>query len=292
MNDYTRPVTEIIRQRFSCREYLEDPIDEAGQRRLRDFIGKNQSGPWHTPMRFELVAAVEQDSASLKNLGTYGLIINPTGFIVGAARPGEKYLEDYGYAMERIILSATDLGLGTCWLGGTFARSGFAQRISAASGEVIPAVTSVGYITEQKALRNRILGRQPNTGHRYPRCDLFFQGEFGIPLSPDEAGSYALPLEMVRLGPSASNKQPWRVIRGDRAWHFYLHRTRGYGSNNLLFRMLKLEDLQRVDMGIALCHFELASSELGLAGRWATAEPAIKKPDEMTGYVASWIEQD
>jgi nitroreductase len=291
MDEYTRPVTEIIQQRFSCREYLEDPINETGQRLLRDFIGKNQRGPWNTPMRFELVAAVEQDSASLKNLGTYGLIINPTGFIVGAVRPGGKYLEDYGYAMERIILSATDLGLGTCWLGGTFAKSSFAQRISTAPEEVIPAVTSVGYITEQKALRNRVLGRHPNTGHRYPWCDLFFQGEFGIPLSPDEAGSYTLALEMVRLGPSASNKQPWRVIRGDRAWHFYLRRTRGYG-NSLLFRMLKLEDLQRVDMGIAMCHFELASSELGLTGRWAMAEPAIIKPDDLTEYVASWIEQD
>jgi hypothetical protein len=55
--------------------------------------------------------------------------------------------------------------------------------------------------------------------------------------------------------------------------------------------MLKLEDLQRVDMGIAMCHFELASDELGLTGRWATAEPAIKKPDDSTEYVASWIEQ-
>jgi hypothetical protein len=291
VDEYTRPVTEIIRQRFSCREYLEDPINEARQLLLRDFIGKNQRGPWNTPMRFELVAAVEQDSTSLNNLGTYGLIINPTGFIVGAVRPGGKYLEDYGYAMERIILSATDLGLGTCWLGGTFARSSFAQRISAVPEEVIPAVTSVGYITEQKALRNRILGRHPNTGHRYPWCDVFFQGEFGTPLSPDEAGSYALPLEMVRLGPSASNKQPWRVIRRDRAWHFYLRRTRGYG-NSLLFKMLKLEDLQRVDMGIAMCHFELASSELGVTGRWAIAEPAIKKPDDLTEYVASWIEQD
>jgi len=29
-------------------------------------------------------------------------------------------LENFGYRMELIVLHATDLELGTCWLGGTF----------------------------------------------------------------------------------------------------------------------------------------------------------------------------
>ena len=41
-----------------------------------------------------------------------------------------------------------------------------------------------------------------------------------------------------------------------------------------------------------MSHFELTSSELGLKGRWTVAEPAIEKPDALTEYVASWIEQD
>ncbi len=45
-------------------------------------------------------------------------------------------------------------------------------------------------------------------------------------------------------------------------------------------------------MGIAMSRFELTSGELGLHGRWAIAEPAIEKPDALTEYVASWIEQD
>jgi hypothetical protein len=291
VDEYTRPVTEIIRQRFSCREYLEDPIDEARQQRLRSFISKNRKGPWKTPVRVELIAAEEQERVSLRDLGTYGFIKNPTGFIVGAVRPGKKYLEDYGYVMERLILYATDLGLGTCWLGGTFAKSSFARRIVLTSEEVMPAVTSVGYITEQGAIRNLIHGKRPNTDNRFPWSDLFFQDKFGNPLVPGEAGSYALPLEMVRLGPSASNKQPWRVIKADHAWHFFLQRTRGYGDS-LIFKILRLEDLQRVDMGIAMSHFELTSGELGLKGRWTVEEPAIEKPDEWTEYVVSWIEQD
>jgi len=284
VGDYTRPVTEIIRQRFSCREYLETPIDGTQQQQMREFMSRNSRGPWETPQRFELVAALERDRASLKRLGTYGFIKNPMGFIVGAVHPGEKYLEDFGYVMERFILYATDIGLGTCWLGGTFTKSGFARRMSLTSGEVMPAVTSVGYIAEQK-------NERPNTAHRFPWSDLFFQGEFGNPLTPDEAGSYATPLEMVRLGPSASNKQPWRVIKMDHTWHFYLQRTKGY-NHSLLFRMLRLEDLQRVDMGIAMSHFELTSSELGLHGRWIVADPALEKTDERTEYSISWIEQN
>ncbi|MBI5957942.1 MAG: hypothetical protein HY866_04355 [Chloroflexi bacterium] len=117
MGDYTRPVTEIIRQRFSYREYLETPIDGTQQQQLREFMDRNPRGPWEAPQRFELVAALEHDRASLKRLGTYGFIKNPMGFIVGGVHPGEKYLEDFGYVMERFILYATGIGLGTCWLG-------------------------------------------------------------------------------------------------------------------------------------------------------------------------------
>ena len=75
------------------------------------------------------------------------------------------------------------------------------------------------------------------------------------------------------MAPSASNKQPWRVVRRGDDWHFYLQRTKGYGKGSALFAVLRLADLQRVDLGIALCHFELAARELGLAGEWVLDEP-------------------
>jgi hypothetical protein len=94
---------------------------------------------------------------------------------------------------------------------------------------------------------------------------------------------------MVRIGPSASNKQPWRVVKDDNAFHFYLQRTKGYRENSLT-RFLGLADLQRLDMGIAMCHFELTSREEGLNGKWLSVEPAIKKPDPLIEYTASWVE--
>jgi hypothetical protein len=284
---YSKPVTEIIRQRFSCRKCLEKPIAEDQRQHLADFISSAGRGPLGTPVRFELVAATEQDRKSLKGLGTYGFIRGAAGFIVGAVGHSEKNLEDYGYVMEKIILCATDIGLGTCWLGGTFTKSGFAKKISAADGELVPAVTSVGYVAQRGGFDGRM--RQfVGADNRMPWENLFFKEKFGIPLSSDEAGAYSVPLEMVRKGPSASNKQPWRIVKEGNTWHFYIKRTKGYG-NSFTFRLLGLADLQRVDMGIAMSHFELTANELGLKGTWAIQEPAIAKPDSLTEYTISWV---
>ena len=69
---------------------------------------------------------------------------------------------------------------------------------------------------------------------------------------------------------------------------FYLQRTPGYGKDSLIGKILGVADVQRVDMGIALCHFELTMRELGLPGGWIIREPALAKPDRHTEYVASW----
>jgi nitroreductase len=189
-----------------------------------------------------------------------------------------KALEDFGYLMEQAVLFATAAGLGTCWLGGSFTKSSFAGKIAATSGETVPAVISVG---------NPPAG-DPPAPRRLPADQLFFDGGFGRPLAPELVGSYAGPLEMVRLAPSASNKQPWRIIRAGDAWHFYLERTKGYGKGSFVYRLLGLADLQRVDMGIAMCHFALAARQLGLAGRWAIDDPEIAGPGDGTEYTASW----
>jgi nitroreductase len=282
-----QPVIEIIKKRYSCRAYQEKPIEEKTRQRLEEFLSALRAGPLGSAARFALAAATEQDRNSLRGLGTYGFIKGATGFMVGAARPGEKNLEDYGYLMERAILYATAIGLGTCWLGGSFTKSNFAKKISATQEEIVPAVTATGYLAEggsaRDAIRLRIGGDR-----RLAWENLFFQESFGAPLAPEAAGDYATPLEMVRLGPSASNKQPWRIIRAGQAWHFYLQRTPGY-REGFLQRLMKVNDIQRVDMGIAMCHFELTAREQGLNGAWVVAEPNLARPDALTEYTASWV---
>jgi nitroreductase len=289
------PIQKIIEQRYSCRIYIDDPIRDADQAAVREFLSNLNFGPLGTHARFELVAATKDDSKSLKGLGTYGFIKNPMGFIIGAIEQGAKNLEDYGYLLERAILVATDIGLGTCWLGGSFAKSSFVERISLRNNESIPAVVSIGYDEKEKGrsgeVRKYLMRKYSSGVRRLPSEQLFFEDTFGNSLAKGASGKYATPLEMVRRAPSASNKQPWRIIRMDNDWHFYLQRTKGYGKGTMLYTILRLADLQRVDIGIAMCHFELVALELGLNGSWILDDPKLQTP-EGAEYTVTWRAKD
>jgi len=285
---FGQPITDLIRARYSCRTYGEQPLEVEMRQRLTSFAAASADGPFGTHARFELVAATAEDRAALKGLGTYGFIKGATAFLIGATRDADKNMEDYGYLLERIILLVTDLGLGNCWLGGSFTKSSFASNISARAGEFVPAVASVGYIADRPRLLDSVIRLGASSDKRVPWQRLFFEGGFDTPLTHHAAGAYAVPLEMVRLGPSASNKQPWRILKDGDTWHFYLQRTRGYNDGRSR-RSWTVADMQRIDMGIAMCHFELTARELGLEGQWVNDEPAIAKPDELTTYTVSWL---
>jgi nitroreductase len=285
--NFTTNVSSLIRRRHSCRTYQDRPIGAHEQRLLLEFLAANRAGPLGNHARFVLVAATDADRRSLKDLGTYGFVRGATGFVVGAIGQGLHHLEDYGHLLEQAVLFATDLGLGTCWLGGSFSRSSFARKVAAAPDELVPAVIAIGYGAKRGDVRGRIRAYARNH-ERLGNEHLFYGGQFGQPLAMDQVGAYATALEAVRWAPSASNKQPWRVVRTPDAWHFYLRRTQGYGQGTLLFSLLGLADLQRVDMGIAMCHFELVARELGLGGSWVLQEPELENPDPGTEYVVSW----
>jgi nitroreductase len=284
---FSQPVAELIRRRFSCRSYASEPIGKPERAQLDAALAAAVRGPLGSPLRFRLITATAEDNQSLRGLGTYGFIRGATGFIIGAAPRAEKNLEDFGCRLEQIILLATDLGLGTCWLGGTFTQSSFAAKISRTKGESLPAVVAIGRIADPEKSRRDRIRILAGSDRRRPWEDLFFQDSFASPLTRDAAGPYAEPLEMVRLGPSASNKQPWRILRAGGDWHFYLQRTKGY-REGFFQRVLQVADIQRIDMGIAMCHFELAARALGLRGEWLKREPAIEKPDDLTEYCITW----
>ena len=288
-----RPVTEVITARTSRRRYEERPIDGESRGVLEDFLSSEAATavPFDTALRFELVAATEGDRSALRGLGTYGMIRGAPGFVVGAVSPSWKDMEDYGYAMERIILLATDLGLGTCWLGGTFTKSSFASKISTQEQEVVPAVAAIGHATEQRGAMDKVIRWGAGSKKRRPWEELFYAESFTNPLTSSSAGELATPLEMVRRAPSASNKQPWRVVAsadGTTA-HFFLQRDPQYNRN---IKTMQLADLQRIDMGIGMCHFELTVREQGLEGAWSTDSPDIGRLPPGTEFITSWTRSD
>lgn len=281
-------VRELIDRRYSCRTYLPEPVPGDTRRQLLEYMTSMTAGPLGSTARFGLIAASPDDRDALKRLGTYGFIKGATGFIVGAVGKAPKDHEDYGFLLEQVILYATGLGLGTCWLGGTFTRSTFVRRFGGLRrGEIMPAVVSIGLIGDDGT--ERIRAREEGS-RRFPNEELFFEGGFDTPLDAGAAGAgYADALEAVRMAPSATNRQPWRIVRDGRNWHFFIQRYRWYGKRSPLFLALRIADLQRVDLGIAMSHFELVAREQGLDGEWVVRDPGIPLPGKDAEYVATWV---
>lgn len=285
---YLSDPIETMRRRRSCRSYQEKPLDPDAASKLRGFLETLTEGPLGTKARFTLFAAEEGDASALKGLGAYGLIKHPQAFLAGASTQGPHALEDFGYLMERAVLEATSLGIDTCWLGGVFSKGRFAGRLSLREGEIMPAVVAAGYGVEGALDKDRVR-RMAGASSRLPAASLFFEGAFGIPIPGDLHAAYAEALERTRWAPSASNRQPWRVAHAGAAWHFYLERTPGYGKGSLIFRLFRVADLQRLDIGIAMCHFEGALRAQGLDGAWSVGDPGVPAPDRKVEYVATWV---
>jgi hypothetical protein len=274
MMEFQHPITEAIAQRKSCRSFEQNDIDAETLKKLSAFLSV-ASAQTNGRARFILVKAEGKSGAKL---GTYGMITGANNFIAGIAKENDVDEVDLGYQFERILLYATELGLGTCWLGGTFSRSDFAAVSHLTQNEYIPIVSPVGNGKEKPRFLEGAMRRAIGADNRKPWAELFFHADGKTPLAEDEAGEYRIPLEMVRLGPSASNKQPWRVTADKKGYHFHLSRTKGYG--------LEGYDMQKNDMGIAKCHFELTAGELGLKGQWEEQKHA-KAPKDWE-YVTSW----
>jgi nitroreductase len=274
---------ETIKKRVSCRTYKSDPMKESDQQKLRDFLLTNVRGPFENRVRFALIDLSGKERDEIKTLGTYGFIKGAGMFIVGAVAKGNWAMEDYGYCMEKNILAATHLGLGTCWLGGTFNRSASALKINKRDDEVVPAITPVGYPRERKSMMDAAVRFFAKSNTRKAWEELFFLGDTKSFLPRNIAGGYALPLECVRIGPSASNRQPWRCVkeRDKDIFHFYISRTPGYGG---IYPDVSLQD---IDMGIAMCHFGVALQEMNLKGSWQNLQMAPSQRG--LEYIVSWI---
>jgi len=72
----------------------------------------------------------------------------------------------------------------------------------------MPAVTSLGEFVTSGQKRRGATSRAAGSDRRLPWETLFYNRQLDIPLVRNDAAEYAPALELVRLGPSASNKQP------------------------------------------------------------------------------------
>lgn len=266
-------ITELIRQRRSVRTFDGRTLDENTKENLLKFT-ENIENPFDIPVEFKLMEAKE-----------YGLncpVVSGTDLYLGGkikCLPNANVA--FGYSFETLVLYAQSLGIGTVWLGGTMNRAAYEQAMELEEDEMMPCASPLGYTAKRMSVREGIMRKAIKADERFPFEELFFDGSFDTPLTREKAGKFADPLEMIRLAPSAVNKQPWRVVVTDNSAHFYLKRSLGSGHEGK-------PDMQKIDMGIALCHFALAAKENNLSIEFVQKDPKLLTNSEIE-YIASYV---
>ena len=272
-------IEEAVEKRVSVRNYSNQPIEDEKRALLTDFL-EGMDNPFNQKVNFHFFDMDKSNED--QKLGTYGVIQKANHFLGASIKPVPGALEALGYEMETVMLYLAHLDIGTCWLGGTFDRKGFALALNVGEDEILPAITPYGYAQTNRHLQEVLMRTFVQAHKRLEWSKLFFSNDFQTPLSKELAGHYAFPLEMVRLAPSASNKQPWRLLLKDGSVHFYEYKTPKYSD---VFPY----DIQRIDMGIAASHFEHSIKKLGINGKFVwDVDPKGDLPQYME-YVFSWI---
>lgn len=264
--------TELIRQRRSVRTYEGKAVDESTKEQLLSFA-KGIQNPFNIPVEFKFLDA--------KKDGLTCPVVSGTELYVGGKIKNVPFASvAFGYSFEEFVLYAQSLGLGTVWLGGTMNRAAFEKAMKLKEDEMMPCATPVGYTAKKMSMRENMMRKAIKSDERLSFEELFFDGSLDVSLSKETAGKFAEPLEMVRLAPSAVNKQPWRVVIADNTAHFYLKRSKGFGHEGKL-------DMQMIDMGIALCHFSFTAKENGLSIELVQDDPKLASNYDVE-YIASY----
>ena len=276
--EYQQSIIQIIQERTSWRRYQKRHLQGDDKARLLKAMSTLTSGLCGEKIIFQLVEKNEETITSEK-LGAYGLISGSQSYIVGIIQESERAYVSYGYLLEQLVLKAQEIDLQSCWVG-AFNRE-FFHEITTAPDELVPAICVVGYGSEKRSLLDRAARLSIGAHKRKPWEKLFFDGSFNTPLTQENAGIYAIPIEMLRIAPSAGNAQPWRVLRSAEkdGFHFYKQVTNpGYERKRL----------PEVDLGICMCHFELAARSAGLHGEWIINNPDIQELPPQTEYIYTW----
>lgn len=234
------------------------PLDGEMQRQLyeaslsrvscRRFIAAPSTAQWH-----QLLALSEQAQGKTSRLplsmcapslfqtllGRMQGFSNATRIVGVVAKGGDPLsIVHAGFDAELLGLCIQHMELGYCWVTGTFKRRETGLKLE--KDEKLVGVMPFGVPQKDE---NTSLQRS-----RKPAESL----------CTDDRGAYPLVFReltlAVRMAPSAINAQPWR---------FTLE------SDTTLRIAVKLPT-QRVDLGIALCHAELA---LGATDHTTTVEP-------------------
>ena len=236
---------QAIDLRRSRRKYLPDPIDAQTKEALQALAKEySEKAGTHIELVFDNPAAF----GGLRK--TYGLLTGVHSYAGLIANPGDKQaVERLGYYGELLMLHAVALGLGSCWVGGSFDRA--SCPFTLAEGEEIICAISLGPVKEKNSLRESLIY---GVTHRKTKTV-----EQMIDIDAPAPGWFTRGMEAVQKAPSAVNKQPVMFSFKNGIASASVENP---GSMTLL------------DFGIAKLHFELGAG----GGAWEWGNGGVYQP--------------
>lgn len=214
-----------IENRVSRRKFEKETITDWKKENIISFINQlnEESGLTMTFME-------DGSSAFGKLRKSYGLFTNVRSLILMKGKKGDKDLkEKIGYYGEDLVLAITDLGLGTCWVGGTFDK----DELTIDSGEELACVVVVGKVTVT-SLTEKIV--RSATHRKVKSMEERITSDQPLPQWVQNG------MKAVLFAPSAKNTQ--KVMFK-------------YENNILSAQIANNYSMDMIDLGIAKKHFEI-----------------------------------
>lgn len=261
---------ELIRSRKSVRTFDGRVLSSEDREKLESYIIE-MTNPFDVPVRFRLLKAKDHGLSS-------PVIVGADEYLAAKVERLPNYEMAFGYSFEKVCLYAASLGIGTVMLAASLSRSAFEKAMQVVENEVLPVASPVGYPAEKRSLRESLMRKGLKADDRKSFDTLYFDETFDKPLTEEKAGIFAEALDLARLAPSAGNQQPWRAIVSGNKVHFYEKQSMKENA---------LGDIQKVDIGIALCHFDLVMNENGEQGKFVLSDPGISLPEKIQ-YMISY----
>lgn len=239
----------LISKRHSVRSFLPDPLAADALRELQaeiTMIVSHESG-----MHFRLVT---DDSSPFDGFSaSYGFFRNARNYMAAVIDPSfPDTWERAGYFAELIAIKAVELGIGSCFVGGSFNASKVSVPMRA--GQTLPFLLLLGYPDEQ---HTTFMGRIAKK--IIHRNDLHWQSLYiGTPPLQDaliEHPELETALKALACAPSSLNKRPVRIQLLD---------------GSITASVDNPTDKQLIDLGIA--KYNIAAA-LGREFEWGNNSP-------------------
>ncbi len=169
---------------------------------------------------------------------SYGMFKGVRSLIILKGPISDIHLkEKCGYFGELLVLEATKLGLGTCWVAGTFDKKN--PLFKCGEDEQLICVITIGYSPSESTFGEKVIRK---LSHRKSKASH----EFYTLLDPNQTvpNWFLEGINAVMLAPSAINSQPvyFEVV-----------------SDKISAHTADRKATDLVDLGIAKLHFELVA---------------------------------